>query len=73
MTAIAKLTSNRKSYRFSRDGRYVHGIMCAGKDDLAIVKWGKVIMGLRATLPNQIGGQVDSLAGRHLERWVDRC
>ena len=25
-----------------------------GKDDKTIVKWGKVIMGLRATLPNHI-------------------
>ena len=70
MTATAQVTPNRKFYKLSKPEIEFHVIkemyaallMCTcaektsflGKDDLAIVKWGKVNMGLRAMLPNHI-------------------
>ena len=70
MRATAQLTLNRKSYQLSKPEIEFHVMeemyaalrlcMCEekttflGKNDSSIVDWGRVIMGLRATLPNHI-------------------
>ena len=70
LTATAQLTLNRKSYQLSKPEIEFHVMeemyaalrLCTceekttvlGKDDSSIVDWGRVIMGLRATLPNHI-------------------
>ena len=64
------MTPNQKSYQLSKleiefhvmEEMYAALRLCTceekttflGKDDSSIVDWGRVIMGLRATLPNHI-------------------